>query len=374
MAMTAAALSIPFAWSVDVNALLSLALKEEYNDNVRLVSTPHDSVFITSLSPAAQLSASSETFTAVGRARLDERRYHGDSDLNSTDILLDGDVTRRFELGSLGLRASYVRDPTLASELTNTGVVQANRTRSSIGLNPSFSSQFTDRLTWKVGHDFVDVRYEDAQGTGLTDYQAGRTYTGFDYRTSERLTNFVEVGAGYFKPDNRGRDDNAYVVGGAKYQLTERVTLEGAAGPRWVRLAAPGGRTTETGWVGRVAIESSSERSSWRLAGAREVNPVGTGELTQTDRVSLTWATRMTERLSASLGGAMYWNERLGNTPLQERYYRVGGDLSWNITPRWYLDAGVSHARQMPDSGPSAKANVVFVALRYEFPLPRRLD
>lgn len=374
MAMTAAVLSIPFAWSVDVNALLSLALKEEYNDNARLVATPHDSVFITSLSPAAQLSASSETFTAVGRARLDVRRYQGDSDLNSTDILLDGDVTRRFELGSLGLRASYVRDPTLASELTTTGLVQANRTRNSIGLNPSFSSQFTDRLSWKVGHDFLDVRYEDAQGTGLTNYQAGRTYTGFDYRTTERLTSFVDLGAGYFKPDNRDRDDNAYVVGGAKYQLTERLTVEGAAGPRWVRIAAPTGRTSETGWVGRLAVERAGERSTWRLAGAREVNPVGTGELTQTDRVTLTWTTRVTERLSASLGGSVYWNERLGNTPLQERYYRVGGDLSWNITPRWYLDAGLSHARQSPDSGPSAKANVVFVALRYEFPLPRRLE
>ncbi|HZP87849.1 MAG TPA: hypothetical protein VFB54_13620 [Burkholderiales bacterium] len=366
---------MPAASAMDKTGRLSISLSEEYNDNVRLIATKHPTVYISTLSPAAECSATTETFSALARSRIDVRRYEGDSSLNSTNVLAEGVLTKQLTRHTLGLRATFLRDPTLASELTNTGIVQENRQRTSLGLNPVWTSQLSERTSWKLSHEFADVRYQDTSGTSLTNYRAGTTRTGLEYRYTERSTAFVDAGFGYFRPERLGtRSDTRYIVIGAKHQLSERVRVQGFVGPRQVEAPSSGPSRNKSGWLANLGFERSTERGVARLSVAREVNPLGSGDITQTDKLNVSWSSKLSERLLWSVSGSFYRNQLVIGSPLRDHYYRIEGNMSWLMTKRWTIEAGIVRAHQNPDSGSSVSANQVFVGVKYDFFIPRRWE
>jgi hypothetical protein len=365
--------SLPLAAdAVETSARLSIRLSEEYNDNIRLVANPKRRVWVTSVTPIAQLSARTETLSATAKAQVSVNRYSGDASLNNTDILLDAALKKRFERDKINLGASYVRDSTRASELTQTGVVQANRERRRFGLTPSWSALATERATWSVGYDYADVQYKDAEGTGLTDYRSGTAYTKFDYRFSERATSFVEGGLTRLKIDATRNDVRArYALAGLQYSFTELLKTEFSAGARRVDFSSSNG-DSKNGWLTRLNVERTLETGSIRLGAARELNPTGSGELTQTDKLFAEWSGKLSAQWRYGLSGSAYRNSRVSSATdnARARYYRVDANLAWAFTETWTFEVGLAHARQEPEGGETAKANSIFLGIRYDIPLP----
>lgn len=363
---------IEAARAAELSLRMSLRISEGYNDNVRLVSTSHPSVTISSVTPGVEVAARTETLTAIARAQATVNRYTRDTDLNATDFGVDASLTQLNERGEFAVRAEFVRDSTLASELNQTGIVQANRQRTRANLNPSWKADLNERENVRVGYDFADVSYKDAEGTGLVDYRTGTPYAIYSYRLSERST--VLASAGYLRlsrSTQAGTLSNLYVQSLLETELTELLKAKVGVGLNRIRSKAGVGHDTEEGWLAQASAERTLLSGMLTMGVARDVNAIGSGELTQTDRLFASWTERLSPRLSYSFAGTLYRNEPTTSAAAADTYYRVGANLTYLLSEEWAFEADIAHASQRPDQGDSAQASSIFLSTRYTLPTHR---
>jgi hypothetical protein len=361
--------TVELSRAAELSLRLSLRLSEGYNDNIRLEPGPHPSVTITTVSPGMELSARTETVSAGLKAQATVNRYHGDARLDATDLILDGSLKRVFERGQAGASLGYVRDSTLASELRQTGVVQANRQRARVSLNPSWTSQISERASLTLGYDYAQVKYENAEGTGLTGYRTQTPYGIFSYRLSERSRLEATGGVSRLLRDSpRDTLRTVYAQILLEHDLSEVLTAKLGIGANRVRFSSAG---SKGGWLAQGSLERRYETGRVSLGVARELNPTGAGELTQTDRLFASWSGKLSPQLSYGLNGAIYRNEPIRSTggSTADQYYRLSANLGWLMTERWSIEAEIAHARQEPDQGAAARSNSLFFGARYDLPV-----
>ncbi len=361
---------VELARAAEMSLRMSLRLGEGYNDNVRLVSDSHPNVTITTIAPAVEVKAHTETVTAVAKAQASINRYRGDSDLNATDLAIEASMAKLYERGQIGIRTEYVRDSTLASELSQTGVVQENRQRARASVNPSWTTQLSERASVQLGYDFAQIKYEDAAGTGLTDYQTESPYGVFSYRLSERSSIQALTGMSQLRRAGGGSVRNIYAQTLLESQLTEVLKAKVGVGLSRIRSNSTLAKDAESGWLAQASIERSFLTSTLAVGLERENNPTGSGELTQTDRLSALWTEKLSPRFSYALGAAAYRNQPIFATSAiaSDTYYRLNGNVTYLVTEDWSIEADIAHAHQRPDQGESVQANSFFLSTRYSLP------
>ncbi len=367
---------LPIAWlaltatAAQNTVTLSVSLREEYNDNFRLTSAPHSSVLATTVSPAVRFAYATDTLLASGKAQLNFNRYRGDSALNGNDVLLDGSIKKNFALDQVTLLTSYVRDSTLASELAQTGVVQVNRQRTRLSLNPEWIGTISPRATWTVGYDFANVTYQESGDAELTDYRFQKAYTTYGYRWMERTKTFVTGGISTLKFDQSGdKTRTLFALAGIEHNFSEVWRSEISFGLRRVRIQGSDADRNESGWLGQGSLERRFETGLLRAAAARELNPTGLGLLTQTDKISLSWSDRIGPELSYGIDAAAFRNAFVSanSENNNERFYRIDARVSYALSEDWIIDGGLGYARIDPDLGNSARSRSVFFSARYEW-------
>jgi hypothetical protein len=352
------------------NVTLSVSLREEYNDNFRLTAAPHSRVFATTLSPAARFTYATDTLSASGKAQLNFNRYNGDSQLNNNDLLLDGSVKKNFALDQLSLLTSYVRDSTLASELAQTGVVQANRQRTRFSLNPEWTGTISPRASWTAGYDFSNVGYQSAGSSDLVDYRVHRAYSSFGYRLTERTKAFASAGINQLKFDGQNsKTRTIFSLAGIEHDFSEVWRAEVSAGLRRVTLPGADGNANKTGWLAQSSLDRKFETGALKFAAGRELNPTGLGALTQTDKLSIGWSDKITPTVTYDLSAAAYRNAFISTIAAtnNDHYYRIDAHIGYALTENWIVDGGLAYAQVDPDLGSAAKSRSAFFSARYEW-------
>lgn len=358
-------------YAAEVSGKISIEGREEYNDNVLLVPKPEKSVFVTTISPSAGVKVRTERTDLTADVRANINRYSGSSDLNSNDLLLDSALQHRFERDTLGLIGGYHRDSTLASELNQTGVVQARRQRRKVFLSPSWTALPTERLSLKVGYDYAKVKYDDLAGTGLVNYRVSTPYASARMRFTEIDEGFVTAGVTRYRPDQSpNRFRVAYVDLGYIRDFSEAWRGELSVGANRVKFSRAGDESERSGSQAQASVTRKFGVSDLRLSLGRELNPTGSGELTQTDKAVLGWNGKLSPRWGYSFNAAIYRNAFFtSNTASRrERYYRLGGAFDWQVSEDWVVEFGANRGELDPEQGDGATANAVFVNARYTWP------
>jgi long-subunit fatty acid transport protein len=110
------------------------------------------------------------------------------------------------------------------------------------------------------------------------------------------------------------------------------------------------------------------------MDGSREINPSGFGRLLQSDRVGGSLSHNLTETLTASLNGSLYFvsgvvtNASSGSLP-QSRYFSFSPSVSWKISQWWTVDVAYTYAERVVGSlNQRNSANSTFVMLTYGGP------
>jgi hypothetical protein len=221
----------------------------------------------------------------------------------------------------------------------------------------------------------MDTTYENGQSLGLVNYQINGGSSELSYQLRERtqfkltgeLTNFVA---------SQIQQEWTYEgVGiGASHNFSESVSATVWGGARFVRSTqggVPGGSLSQNDviWVYNASIIKEYERSTISLDGGREIYPSGFGLLAQTDRVSGSISHKLTENLTASLSGGLYFTSAIASTRgsfPQTRYFNISPNLSWNFAQWWTLDVGYTYAeRAIGSLDQWYYANSTFVMLTY---------
>ena len=381
-------------WSIEP----SVSVREEYNDNIRLTTLPHKSVWGTSLTPAVNFSSKTEISEITGGARLNFYRYSGEPNLDSNDQIFSLLSKYKTERNTFGLNGSYVRDSTLASELISTGVVQARKQRGNLTLNPSWTTFASERTWFTLDYQLSRVKYDDAAAAGLNDYNNQTASVSAVHRLSEQdqLSGTIyyskyETSPANFKSNTTGlrlgiTHDFSETFNGS-LTLGTRSTLSKSQQnalvcPAPVILCQFGlvsfqvvPFTTETrsdGYTLNASLNKQFETTTLSGQISREANPSANGALVQADRIGFSVANKFAPTLTGSVDASIYRSRYIGNiiTSSNSRYYTVGPRLSWRMSEWWSLDTGYTHSRQEYDnaSAAAATANSAYVLVRYDWP------
>lgn len=140
----------------------SIALQQEYNDNLYFSSHTKDGDFISTVSPALEVMNNTERLQSGIKMQLDSSYYHDNSNLDSIDQDYSG--TLRYGVSSkanLFSSAGYRRDSRIDRDFTQTGFVQGavNRDRYNYRLGGDYA--VSEAMRMQVTYAFDSDYYEN---------------------------------------------------------------------------------------------------------------------------------------------------------------------------------------------------------------------
>jgi len=378
------------------SALPSVAVRTEYDDNIRLTTAPHPTVWGIIVSPLVNFSADTETLKVTGGLGVNVNRYFGEEGLDTVDYLLTLRSRYEGERDLLALNVDAIRDSTLVSELLETGVVEERRQRNRLSVNPSWTRALSEVITLTANYAYSSVNYADTAGTNLIDYTDQNASIGATWKLSEY--DLANVTGYYDRYETRPAQLKADTYGiQAAYERDFSETLHAALslGVRQTHstLTSQGLVCEGTlvfgfcfGSVAAITL-SETERSTgytalasveqrWqtdRLVGSvsRQLNPTGIGALAETDRLLVRWTRQWSETVTSSLEGSVYRTRYVGNAVAtsNSNFYRIQPTLSWRVSEGWTLTGGYSYSLVKYDqTSATARANVAYLIASYTWP------
>ena len=380
----------------------SISLGQEYNTNIRLTRLPHESVWLTRLTPALKLTSQTEIASLVASGRLNLNNYANDEDLNRVDQYYSVDGNLRTERNLYGMSLGYTADSTLQTELEETGVVQNRLPRRSFVFRPSYTRLIDERTSLQMDYQFSTVRYSGGE-TVLNDFSNQTASVSGTHQWTEQAQLSLTGYLGRYETDDGDvRADTYGLQGGLGYAFDETLTASIAAGYRQTQLEVeflafegcgdgfllntpfgpvclpPGApvfarRTRETdsnGTLFSASLNKKFYRATLSANASRTLNPSGQGRLVETDRLGFRFDHRFSERLAAALTVDGYRSDFISETQSSEvRYYRIEPSFAWRLTEEWRLSSGLRYAQySIGSSANDTDAKSVYVNVTYEWP------
>jgi hypothetical protein len=221
----------------------SLAITEEFNDNVFLTHSNKRSDFITQFTPGLTLQAQQPGFQLLSSFNFTAEIYAKETELNNA-------ANRIYFLTSV----SYQATPSVTLSLTETltfsrdnsntatisGVSSGRGESWSNILAPAVSVQLTPRTTWRVSGAYTLERFSSNSGSNNRGSNNGsnngdsniyRVGTGLDHTLTPRLTLTAAYDFGYLDVEQEPTAFNHTLRLGGSYRLTPTLTVTGTAGP-----------------------------------------------------------------------------------------------------------------------------------------------
>jgi hypothetical protein len=358
------------------------------NTNKRLTTDEHDTVFGLIGDIGVVLQRATEINTLQFEPRVRVERYWGEENLDSDNYSFRFGVDHRFERALLGLDAAYARDNTLTTELLTTGQVQTQLAVDTVTIGPSIGFLLTERDRVDLGYNYNQVSYEEAPGSGLSDYTYKSADVTYTHDLTEKAQGFVQFSYSRFDVEdirndrsdllnliNTGSSTDSYTVIGGFQGNTE--TLAGSASGGLIYSESEleiGGRKVTFSGIGSLfnfTLEKQFERGTAAGAYQRTVQPSGDGSQNVQDRWNAALSRRFTERMTGNLGFNHYstitqFNEQFGRGD-DTRTYLVGdAGLSYFLDPWWSVFLRYSYQQQtFAGSDDSADSNQVQLGLNY---------
>ena len=352
----------------------SMQLQSVYNDNRRLRSIDPNS----SLGSLLDLRASLGTRSVVSgietnlRANID--RYISQDNLDSNDYFATINSFYHGELGQFTLGTSYSDVSTLSSELVDTGRVDVRRRRESIDISPRWSMTLGEKTSVQIGYSHSEANFPKAENTGLFDYTADSANITFNYHFNSKFQFFTVVNALNFdSTDSSLKTDNYGFSLGVSRLFSES----------WTGSLNVGGRQTKTRFsLGRSKVYSSGITSSTNLsyqyntgsiqAGfSRNIQPSGSGNAVETDKMSFSWSQQLSEKLDFSLSTSFRRNTavntQMGDGDDDRIFFNAIPQLTWRYNQTMSFVCGYRYRRQKLENSPSVDSNSVFASINYRW-------
>jgi hypothetical protein len=385
----------------------TVSLRSGYNDNYRLTTAPHDSVWETDLTPAVKFGVAKENQGLFGNADVSVVRFYGGSGANSSNVLDREDYHllvnsyQRTERNEFGADIGITQDSTLDTELTETGQVIDNlATRLSTVLNPSWKRSLNEKTRLDLDYAFNRVSYSDVVGqSNLVNYDFNTASASLVRQFTPLTQGTVSTSFSQYIPETNLNSDIYGIQVGLTRKHSETLSTSWLAGRRQTNSdnliptgfcvgADPGasfpkcnggfpvktGTDTEevnnTGAVYAASITKILQKGSLSVSLSRAATPSGTGELLDTTRLALTGEHRFTETLTSSLTIEYYEQETIVNASgsVQSEpgnFFRIQPRIAWQWQREWLLAGEYRYAEDENTNGDTATQNAVYLTLTY---------
>ena len=401
-----AGLSLPvFAaqWSVEPR----ISARSGYNDNYRLTTAPHDSVWEAAVTPAVKFGVSKENQGLFGNADVSIRRFYGGSGANSSSVLDREDYHfkvnsyQQTERNKFGANIEVTRDSTLDTELTQTGQVVDNlATRTSTILNPTWTRFLDEKTKLDLEYTFNRAEYSDMVGqSNLVNYDYNTVSASLLRQFTPLTQATLSTSFSRYLPETNLNSDTYAIQAGLTRQHSETLSTSWLAGWRNTNSdtlvptgfcvgANPGSsfpkcaggfpiqtgtdtdQVSNTGAVYAASITKTLERGNLGASVSRSATPSGTGGLLDTTRLTLTGEHRFTETLRSNLSISYYTQDTIvnssGSSEVKPRnFFRIRPTLTWQLQREWLLAGEYQYSANDNANSSTATQNAVYLTLTY---------
>ncbi|MDB4516172.1 hypothetical protein N9089_01085 [Crocinitomicaceae bacterium] len=386
-----------------------ISLRTGYNDNIRLTTLDHDSVWETALTPAVRFGVAKEHQGLFGNASASIRRFSGGSGRESSSVLdredyfLKTNAYHKTPRNTFKANLDYTRDSTLDSELDETGnVIDERATRERITLGPSWEAMLNETTRLELGYEYTDVSFSDDPGlTDLVEYEYDVFSSSLIHQLTPRIYGTLYASYSSYQPDTNLDSDTASIQAGISRNFSETLVASFLAGARkttsdrvtgYCPFEPPSAfprctlfppvitgteETDNTGTVFSFDINKTLETGSLGMAISRSTNPNSDGELLDTTRLIVTGEHKFTETLISSLRLEYTENEIIVNragfddsNQDNETFLRIKPKLSWRWQREWELAGEYEYAENEDYNSRTATRNAFYLTLTYR---PTRL-
>jgi hypothetical protein len=386
-------------WSVEP----TVSLRSGYNDNYRLTTAPHDSVWEADVTPAVKFGVSKENQGLFGNADASIRRFYGGSGANSSSVLDREDYHfkvnsyQQTERNNFGGNIVITRDSTLDTELTQTGQVIATlATRMSTILNPSWTRLLNEKTQLNLDYQFNRVDYSDEVGqSNLVNYDYNTVSASLVRNFSSLTQGTLSTSFSRYLPETNLNSDTYAIQVGLTRQHTETLSTSWLAGWREtksetlvptlecflvgtypncpfgvIQTGTTKDEIRNNGSVYAASITKTLERGNLSASLSRAATPSGTGELLDTTRLTLSGEHRFTETLRSNLMVEYYKQDTIvnasGSTQTKPRnFFRIRPTITWQWQREWLLSGEYQYSASDYADSSTATQNAVYLTLTY---------
>ncbi len=337
----------------------------DFDDNARLSGRTDEEIELSGYIVEGSVDMtyrSARSFFSL-RPMLRSRQYGSNADENSDDqfveffSLFEGDrnsfrlfgdasreAVRTAERADAGLDVD--EDPDNIDD-DQAGIFFVNQRRERLQVIPRWTHRFSSVSTLDTELRYVGVDYDEPQGNvslfGFDDAHIALRYR----RTfSSRNVGIFEVSARDFDSERIGGDRQTYAFNvGFTRSLSETSQMRALVGIESIEQEDFGGvsGTTETQPVYDLTFIQQLETVRLLAQFRQRVNSSGQGVLTRRDEINLRFTRSLTETFSAGLGVRAYANETIAGTALEQDYVQLRGQISWQLTRAFSIQADYRH-------------------------------
>lgn len=354
----------------------SVSARLGYNDNVQLSTDSEMETYTSNITADAAMGFRTRVSDVSITARMIDRRFDDYAYLNTNNQFIYLKSSYRSGLNLFGLDADYERESTRTSEFDISGFSNTNKIRITKAISPYFNRTLTERASIRLGGNYTDVTYEDAELTGLSDYTNRSAYTSLNYSLSERTSLQAVLSKSLYTSDSTEFDSTSLQLG-INHRLSETCSLNALIGPNYTKSKYTTGSTEEefsdVGKLIDIGLTKQFELGTFNASLETSESAGGAGKMTSRTSLKLSLNRKISERTSFDLLGIIQQNESGGGRkdPNDERtYFSLEPRVSWQAS-RWWTVSGSYRYRQSEytssDDGP-AESNAVYITVRYVWP------
>jgi hypothetical protein len=390
----------------DFKLIPSVALKQEYTDNIFLDETELDD-FITTVSPALELIEKTERIDAGLFGKLDWIRYDDNSELDTTDQQYNGHIdwqaSPRMNLSSA---AGYTRDSRTDRDIEETGLLLGTSIRDNYHFNLAGDYFLTEKTRTALSYLFNQEEFDNPR---LFDNRSNRVNLGFTYNLGDfipltigrlnivysknKFTNeTVIVVPSVFGPvqtdlSNTTDMDGYSLTMGASKQMSEVLSVLVDLGFSYTRReqirevqglpAVPAVTDTSNtyGGVGQVDLSYNGEYNTGKISLSHDLQPAsGRNGLSQRTSMRVTLGRRFTDKFRGNLAVNYILNRadqgQLAAQDIDSETLSIRPFVRYNYNRDIALEASYAYAATMNKvAGTESHRNLVFIRLFVQHPL-----
>ena len=363
------------ALSAETSLLTSVGLRQEYNDNILYNRSDEIDDFISIVSPAIELSYTTEIFELSTLAAWSGWLFWDNSDLNRINQRYGLDGSYRFtERWSVSGLARYVKDSVQDSQLDETGSVDpglSDRERINAGTGLDYS--ISERTNMGVDYEFQNTTFEGSSRVD-TKRNTGRVY----YR--RRLQNEKDV-ISIFPSFVWGKTDDYDAYSPSlnfswAHPFSETLDTSITVGVRHTRIDYDDERDDTDNWGGLADmwLQKKGELTNGRLGFSNDLRARTNGEIINVSQFYTNIDHRLSRRFGIGFNGSVYYSQLIEDSPENDDdrwYYDVSPSAFYQLTENHILRLRYSYNYQKlldADNNSTLDRHRIWLQLTFNFP------
>jgi hypothetical protein len=373
----------------------SVAVTQEYNDNIFFDAKDEESDFVSRIRPKLELLNRTERLDLRLVGFLTPYFYWDKDELNAVDQDYSGRASYRLTpLLSAGVDASVRLDHQPDRDIETTGLAYSDNRRLAQRYRGNLAYQFTERNAGSIAYGYSREDWGSSNDEDTEDNDSHTISLGLSRELGSArgvTVGQVNVGWGFF--DYESSQTN-YFFGtvGVKHRLRELFNVSGDVGARYTeskfdvqrlqfappdlfRIVTREEEDSTWGGILNLEVEYAGERTRASIGGSHDINAASGGSgVVQRTGFTFDGGYLLTEKLRLGLFAGAFRNksdnEQFSNDEVDEYSYSVRPSLRWEIYPDFTLEAGYTFTYLDDRTDDSiSQRNLAYLQLAWGLPL-----